>query len=40
MFLDLLEVMRKTYSAAELAPFMSQYDAFSTALQRAGNYIE
>jgi len=40
MFLDLLEVMRKAYTAAELAPFMSQYDAFSTALQRAGNYID
>ena len=40
MFLDLLEVMRKAYSSAELAPFMSQYDAFSTALQRAGNYID
>jgi hypothetical protein len=40
MFLDLLEVMRKSYTAAELAPFMSQYGAFNTALQRAGNYID
>ena len=40
MFLDLLEVMRKAYSSAELAPVMSHYDAFSTALQRAGNYID
>jgi len=40
MFLDLLEVMRKTYSAAELSPFMSQFNAFGTALQRAGNYID
>ena len=40
MFLDLLEVMRKSYTAAELAPFMSQHSAFNTALQRAGNYID
>lgn len=40
MFLDLLEVMRKCYTAAELAPFMSQYSAFNSALQRAGNYID
>lgn len=40
MFLDLLEVMRKSYSAQEMAPFMSQYNAFSSALQRAGNYID
>ena len=40
MFLDLMEVMRKSYTAAELAPFMSQYTAFNVALQRAGNYID
>jgi hypothetical protein len=40
MFLDLLEVMRNSYTAAELAPFISQYTSFSSALQRAGNYID
>ena len=39
LFLDILQVMRKTYGEATLSPIASQFDVFSTSLQRDANFI-
>jgi hypothetical protein len=39
MFLDMLEVLRKTYDQTTLFPYIAQIDAFSASLQRDAKFI-
>ena len=39
MFLDMLEVMRQTYSETDLSPYSAQIGAFSASLQRDAKFI-